>query len=112
MSGSDELVTAEDAVAALTAELREGQVFGPAVQQDGTTLLPVVQVRRGGGVSGRRKNRSGGGGTIAKPVGAWAVTAQGAVWHPAVDVNRIVLGGQVALNAVAVALAVAFRRKR
>ncbi|WP_344924081.1 hypothetical protein [Saccharopolyspora gregorii] len=28
MSGSDELVTAEDAVAALTAELREGQVFG------------------------------------------------------------------------------------
>ncbi|GAA3353364.1 hypothetical protein GCM10020366_06410 [Saccharopolyspora gregorii] len=51
------------------------------MQQDGTTLLPVVQVRRGGGVSGRRKNRSGGGGTIAKPVGAWAVTAQGAVWH-------------------------------
>ena len=107
-----ELVSIEETVAALAARSQDGQVFGTPVQQGGTTLVPVAQVRTGGGLGGSRKNRSGGAGTVAKPIGAWVVTAEGATWHPAVSVNRIVLGGQLALTAVGVACAIAFRRRR
>ncbi|GAB2650220.1 hypothetical protein GCM10027271_05000 [Saccharopolyspora gloriosae] len=114
MAGNDnELAATEDALSALAARLREDQVFGPVVQQGDTTLVPVAQVRTGGGLGGRKKRGTGGGvGAVARPVGAWAVTSEGAVWHPAVSVNRIVLGGQLALTAIGVACAIAFRRKR
>jgi hypothetical protein len=41
---------------------------------------------------------------MARPAGAWIIAGDDATWKPAVDVNRIVLGGQiVALAAIAVA---------
>lgn len=61
----------------------------------------------------------GGGGGLgfgrrAEPAGAFVVDEHGVRWVPAVDVNRIVLGGQVAfvLAVAAVAWAVSRRRKR
>ncbi|MFR9728683.1 hypothetical protein ACL03H_05585 [Saccharopolyspora sp. MS10] len=107
-----ELVSIEETVAALATRSQDGQVFGTPVQQGETTLVPVARVRTGGGVSGNRKTRSGGAGTVAEPMGAWVVTSGGAEWRPTVNVNLIVLGGQVAFAAVGVACAIAFRRKR
>lgn len=114
MSGNDkEIAATEDTLSALATRLQDNQVFGPAVQQGDTTLVPVAQVRTGGGLGGRGKRGSGGGiGAVARPIGAWAVTSEGATWHPAVNVNRIVLGGQLAFTVMAVAAAIAFRRKR
>ncbi len=92
--------------------LGRDQVFGPPVERDGTTLLPVARVRAGGGRGGRSgEGGSGSGaGIVARPVGAFSVTADGKVaWHPAVDVNRIVLGGQLVFGTVA-ALAVVLHR--
>jgi uncharacterized spore protein YtfJ len=61
----------------------------------------------------------GGGGGVgfgrrAEPAGAFVVDKHGARWIPAVDVNRIVLGGQVALvlAAAVVGWALVRRRKR
>lgn len=53
-------------------------------------------------------------GRRAEPAGAFVVDERGVRWVPAVDVNRIVLGGQVALvlAVAAVAWAVSRRRKR
>lgn len=53
-------------------------------------------------------------GRRAEPAGAFVVDEHGVRWVPAVDVNRIVLGGQVAfvLAVAAVAWAVSRRRKR
>lgn len=53
-------------------------------------------------------------GRRAEPAGAFVVDAHGVRWVPAVDVNRIVLGGQVVflLAVVAVSWAVSRRRKR
>ncbi|MER6991053.1 hypothetical protein ABT337_31455 [Saccharopolyspora hirsuta] len=91
-----------DIVAALADRLGENQVFGEPVQQGDTTLVPVASIRIGGGS-----------GVSVRPAGAFAVSADGSVaWHPAVSVNRIVWGGQLALAAVLVAVAIAFRRKR
>lgn len=91
------------------AKLGEHQVFGAPVQRGGTTPVPVAQVRAAAGLAGG----NGRGGVVARPVGAWSVGEGGAVnWHPAADVNHIVRGGQVALAAVFIAVAFAFRRRR
>jgi len=102
----------ERTIAALTERLPDDQVFGPVVEQSGTTLLPVAEIRAGGGLGGNRSPQGAGGGVVARPVGAWSIGADGVRWHPAVSVNRIVLGGQVAAAAALITAFLAFRRKR
>lgn len=78
---------------------------GPAGSAEGDAEPDVPAQGDGGGIGfGRR----------AEPSGAFVVDEQGVRWVPAVDVNRIVLGGQVALvlAVVAVGWAVSRRRKR
>jgi len=63
------------------------------------------------------KGESGGGGggfgLIGRPSGAWIIEDGRAAWRPAIDVNRIVLGGQViALAAILVAGRVLLARSR
>jgi hypothetical protein len=41
-----------DVLLQLAARLRENQVFGPPVQRDGVTVVPVAHVRAGGGLGG------------------------------------------------------------
>lgn len=108
----DEQSRDEQLLADLARNLGPNQVFGPVAQQGGTTLVPVAQVRAGGGFGGKKKPVGGGGNIVAKPVGAWAVTADGVEWHAAVSVNRVVLGGQLAAAAAMIAGFIAFRRKR
>lgn len=100
-----------DVVAAVADRLGRDQVFGPPVQNGDTTLVPVARVRAGGGVGAVRPGTpSTGAGVVARPLGAFSIGPDGKVaWHPAVDVNRIVLGGQLAFAAV---LVVALRRLR
>lgn len=79
----------------LAGRLGREQVFGPPVSQGDTTLVPVARVRAG---AGRRPGKGGGVRVVARPLGAFRVSADARVtWHPAVDVNRIVAGGQLAL---------------
>lgn len=82
-----------DPVASLADRLGRDQIFGPPVQQGGTTLVPVAKVHVGGGIGSRHRDQGGDPGFVARPAGAWAIHEDGEVaWHPAVDVNRIVLG--------------------
>lgn len=99
-----------DIVAALGDRLSNHQWFGAPVQQGTTTLVPVAYMHAGGGSGGRKARGSG---FVVRPAGAWAIGEDGCVsWHAAVDVNRIVLGGQLALAAVLiVATAAALRRR-
>ncbi|MFJ3407207.1 hypothetical protein [Promicromonospora sp. NPDC090134] len=69
------------------------------------------------GETGALGEGGGGGfgfGRRAEPAGAIVVDDQGVRWVPAVDVNRIVLGGQIAfvVAAAVVAWAVTRRRRR
>jgi hypothetical protein len=102
--------SADDSVAALAGRLGRDQVFGPPVQSGGVTLVPVARVRGGGGSAGRSMDPRTGVGLEARPVGAFAIGSDGKVaWHPVVDVNRIVLGGQLVVAAVL--LAAVLRRR-
>jgi uncharacterized spore protein YtfJ len=82
-------------------------VYAEPYEQDGVTVIAAAAVRGGGGGGGGGsedgEGAGGGFGLAARPVGAWVIKDGDVTWKPAVDVNRIVLGGQiVALAAVLV----------
>ena len=85
------------------------RVYGDPYEKNGLTVIPAATVRGGGGggIGDSEGDESGGGGgfgLMARPSGAWIVEDGRATWKPAIDVNRIVLGGQiVALTAILVA---------
>ena len=85
--------------------LTVSRLFGEAYERDGTVVVPVAAVRGGGGGghgegggpdgSGTGSGSGGGFGLTAKPAGVYVINGSDVSWRPAVDVNRIVLGGQV-----------------
>ncbi|GAB1640275.1 spore germination protein GerW family protein [Krasilnikovia sp. MM14-A1259] len=94
-----------------------GRVFGePITTGDGMIVLPVARVGGGGGggggtgpaQDGKENSGAGGGFSIsAKPLGVFVIRERGVAWRPAVDVNKVILGGQmVAVTALLVARAV------
>jgi uncharacterized spore protein YtfJ len=77
-------------------------VFSEPVERDGVTVIPAARVHGtaggggGEGPEGQGGRGSGGGfGLSARPVGAFVIRGGEVIWRPAVDVNRIVLGGQI-----------------
>ncbi|MEV7968815.1 spore germination protein GerW family protein [Sphaerisporangium sp. NPDC088356] len=80
------------------------RVYGEPYERDGSTVIPALSVRTAGGFgTGEVKDRvssgaGGGGAATARPVGAYVVRDGKVSWEPAIDVNRIVLGGQILLG--------------
>ncbi|ATB34300.1 GerW family sporulation protein [Melittangium boletus] len=85
------------------------RIFGEPIQQEGTTLIPAAWVSGGGGggsgegpategakgAENASKGQGSGFGLRARPAGAFVIKNGTVRWLPAVDVNRIILGGQV-----------------
>ena len=76
------------------------RVFGEPYEHDGVTIVPVATVMGGGGGGSgdEGQDRSGecaGYGLVAKPAGVYVIKGDDVRWQPAVDVNRIVMGGQI-----------------
>jgi uncharacterized spore protein YtfJ len=71
-------------------------VFGEPIDRDGVTYLPAAKVRGGGGGGGDTEGNGGAGfGVASKPAGVYVIRNGDAEWRPAIDINRIVLGGQL-----------------
>ena len=102
MNSADVLEKARDAMSVK-------RVFGEPYERDGVTLVPVATIAGGGGggsgASGggadgddgasAGSGEGGGFGVAAKPAGVFVINGDDVRWQPAVDVNRIVLGGQI-----------------
>jgi uncharacterized spore protein YtfJ len=94
MEVQDVIVQARDA---LTVK----RVFGEPYDKDGVTVIPAARVQGGAGggsgedPQGQGKGSGSGFGMTARPVGAFVLRDGELFWRPAVDVNRIVLGGQL-----------------
>jgi uncharacterized spore protein YtfJ len=76
------------------------RVFGEAYERDGVTVIPVASVQGGGGGGHGEPPEGGGGegggiGLSARPAGVFTVVGERVRWEPALDINRIILGGQV-----------------
>ena len=89
-------------IASTQEALTVRRVFGDPIQVDGVTLIPTASVRGGAGGGGKTGEQGGVGfGLKARPTGTFVVKNGDVSWKPAVDVNRIILGGQlVAITAL------------
>ena len=99
-NGADALETVREVIGNATA----GRVFGTPIVQDGLTVLPVAKISGGGGggngngplSEGHETGGTGGGlGLSAKPLGVFVIADGKVSWRPAIDVNKIILGGQI-----------------
>jgi uncharacterized spore protein YtfJ len=94
------------------------RVYGDPYEKNGLTVIPAATVRGGGGggMGDNEAGESGGGGgfgMVARPSGAWIVEDGEVTWKPAIDVNRIVLGGQIiAMTAIIVGGRILLARSR
>ena len=72
-----------------------GTVFAEPYEKDGVTVIPAAKVAGGGGGGGDDAGGSGAGyGVIARPVGAYVIRNGEVAWHPALDLNRVILRSQ------------------
>jgi uncharacterized spore protein YtfJ len=77
------------------------RVFGEAIQADGVTIVPVATIGGGGGGSKSDKEAGVGFGMHARAAGVFVVRDGEARWRPAVNVNQVIMGGQlVAITAI------------
>jgi uncharacterized spore protein YtfJ len=87
-------------------------VFGEPIEKDGTTFLPAAKVRGGGGGGGDTEGNGGAGfGIMAKPAGMWVIRDGAATWQPALDLNRVILGGQIVAIVALLVLRSIFKRR-
>ena len=72
------------------------RVYGEPHTEDGLTVIPAAAVIGGGGGGGDTLGNGGTGfGLSARPVGAWVIKDGDATWRPAIDLNRVILVGQI-----------------
>ncbi|MEU4619333.1 spore germination protein GerW family protein [Actinoplanes sp. NPDC023801] len=119
LSASEILERARSGTEAATV----ARVFGTPIERDGVTVVPVATVGGGGGAGGgsgapadgdepQGEGSGGGFGFTARPAGVYVIRDGRAQWLPAVDVNKIVLGGQIALVAAFLVVRSVLRRRR
>jgi uncharacterized spore protein YtfJ len=111
----------QDVIAQVRDALTVKRVFGEPYERDGVTIIPAARIRGGAGAGGGEGTQDGGTGSgsgsgfglSARPVGAFVVREGELSWRPAVDVTRIVLGGQlVAIVALLTVRAIVRARAR
>ena len=72
------------------------RVYGDPYQEEGVTVIPAASVIGGGGAGGDALGNGGGGfGLSARPSGAWIIKDGEVRWRPALDLNRVILVGQI-----------------
>ena len=77
------------------------RVFGDPFEKNGLTVIPAAKVQGGAGggdgegPDGTGKGSGSGFGVNARPVGAFVIRGDDLTWRPAVDLNKVILGGQI-----------------
>ena len=95
------------------------RVFGDPYEKNGVTVIPAARVQGGAGggggegPDGQGRGNGVGFGVNARPAGAFVIRGDEVEWRPAIDVNRVILGGQlIAIAALLLARAVIKSRSR
>jgi uncharacterized spore protein YtfJ len=112
-----------DAMSVLTKtqeSISQRTVFGEPIIQDGVTIIPVARVSGGGGgggggPAGATEEASGAGagfGMRSRPVGVFVVKDGNVSWRPSLDLNRVILGGQVVAVVALLTIRSILKRRR
>jgi uncharacterized spore protein YtfJ len=92
--------------------MEPNHVFGQPIERDGALFLPVAKVTGGGGGGGDTDGNGGGGfGLTARPAGMFVIKEGGATWQPALDLNRVIIGGQIVAIVALLVVRSIFRRR-
>ncbi len=90
---------AKETIEAARESLTVRRVYGDPYERNGVTVIPAASVQGGGGGgSGEEEGKTGGGGGFglrARPVGAYVIRGDDVRWESALDLNRLILGGQI-----------------
>jgi uncharacterized spore protein YtfJ len=87
---------AQETMTSTLDALHVKRVFGEPIERDGALFIPAAKVRGGGGGGGDSEGNGGSGfGLTAKPAGMYVIRDGEATWQPALDLNRVILGGQI-----------------
>ncbi len=93
------MMDVEQLLSETQATVKADRVFAEPIQRNGVTVIPAARVSGGGGGGGDESEDGGSGagfGLSVRPAGALVIGDDGSVWwRPMVDVNRVILGGQV-----------------
>jgi uncharacterized spore protein YtfJ len=93
------------------------RVFGEPYEKEGVTVIPAAKVSGAAGGGGGEAPEGEGGGTgtgfglSAKPFGVFVIADGDVAWRPAVDVNRVILGGQLVAIAALLVLRAAVKAR-
>jgi uncharacterized spore protein YtfJ len=72
------------------------RVFGAPIHSNGSTIIPAASIRGGGAGGSRDEQHAGAGfGLRARPVGVYVLHDGKVSWRPAVDITRLIAGGQL-----------------
>ena len=112
--------TVYDTIKGARDALTVKRVFGDPYELGDLKVIPVARVAGGaggGGGEGTKENEDGRGfgsgfGMGAHPVGVYEVHGDHTEWRPAVDVNRVIKGGQVLAGIVAVCVTIILWSRR
>ena len=71
------------------------RVFGEPIHEGDVTIVPVAKISGGAGAGSGPNNDGGGGfGVHATGIGVYEIRNGTATYKPAIDVNRVIMGGQ------------------
>jgi uncharacterized spore protein YtfJ len=90
----------KDATEGIRDALNVHRVFGEPYEKNGVTVIPAAKFQGGGGGGGgegpdKSKGFGSGFGLNARPAGAYVIKEGAVSWQPALDLNRIILMGQI-----------------
>jgi uncharacterized spore protein YtfJ len=87
-----------DVVSEAKNAMRASEVFGTPYEKNGITIIPAAKISGGAGGGGDQQNPQAGGvgfGVSSRPVGAFVIKDGDVRWQPALDLNRVIMMGQV-----------------
>jgi uncharacterized spore protein YtfJ len=94
------------------------RVFGDPYEKNGVTVIPAARVQGaaggggGEGPDGQGMGSGSGFGVQARPAGAFVINGDDVQWRPAIDVNRVIMGGQLIAAAALLLAATVVRSRR
>ncbi len=94
------------------------RVFGDPMERNGLTVIPVARVMggAGGGAGTPTAEEEGGGagagfGLRATPAGVYVIRGETVEWEPALNLNRVILGGQLVAIVLILAISAVIRAR-
>ena len=94
------MTTTPDLISKVRDAMDVRTAIGEPVVHDGIVVVPAAKVRGGAGggtgTDGDGDTGSGEGfGVTSTPIGAFVIKDGQVTWRPAIDINKVILGGQI-----------------